>query len=49
MNQRVIKRIQEIFEQKLQIKTGWGRNEVIAILKDSINEAVLEALDRGQN
>lgn len=45
MNRKLIKRIQALFEEKLQSKTGWGRNEIINLLKDSINEAVLEAID----
>jgi hypothetical protein len=44
MNRQLIMRIQELFAQKLQAKTGWGRNEVTALLKESINEAVLELL-----
>ena len=42
MNKELLKRIEEIFNQKLQLKTGWGRNEIILIYKESVTEAVLE-------
>lgn len=42
MNKELIKRIEEIFTEKLQVKTGWGRNEVILLYKESVNEALLE-------
>lgn len=42
MNKLLLKRIEEIFNQKLQSKTGWGRNEIIIIYKESVTEAVLE-------
>ena len=42
MNKALLKRIEEIFSQKLQSKTGWGRNEIILIYKESVTEAILE-------
>ena len=42
MNKELLKRIEEIFSQKLQLKTGWGRNEIILIYKESVTEAVFE-------
>ena len=45
MNKALIKRIEEIFTKKLQVKTGWGRNDVLIIYKEAVNEAVLEMLD----
>ncbi len=44
MNKKLIERIGQIFESKLQSKTGWGRNEILALYRDSVNEAVLELL-----
>ncbi len=35
----------KIFEEKLQRKTGWGRNEVLSIFKESIIEALVDNLD----
>ena len=45
MNKQLLKRIEEIFIEKLQAKTGWGKNEIIIIYKESVNEAILETLD----
>jgi hypothetical protein len=45
MNKRLIRRIEEIFTEKLQSKTGWGRNAVLDLYKESVNEAILETLD----
>lgn len=46
MNKKLLKRIEEIFEYKLQAKTGWGKNEIMLIYKDSVNEALTELLDQ---
>jgi hypothetical protein len=46
MNKKLIQRIEEIFTLKLQVKTGWGRNDVLTIYKEAVNEAVLEMLDK---
>lgn len=45
MHKILLERIQEIFTQKLQAKTGWGRNEIIKIYSESVNQAVLELLE----
>lgn len=42
MNRKLIQRIEELFVEKLQAKTGWGRNEIIALHKEAITEALLE-------
>lgn len=42
IDKAVIKRIQEIFEEKLKIKTSWGRNDVMNIYKEAIIEAMTE-------
>lgn len=44
MNKKLLERIEAIFTAKLQSKTGWGRNEVLAIYKEAVTEAVLEML-----
>jgi len=44
MNKELLMRIQVIFAEKLQAKTGWGRNDVLAIYKDSVSEAIMETL-----
>ncbi len=45
MNQKLLKRIEELFAAKLQAKTGWGRNDVLNVYKEAVNEAILEMLD----
>lgn len=45
MNKKILLRIEEIFIQKLSAKTGWGKNEVVQIYKDAVNEALMELLD----
>lgn len=45
MNKKLLKRIDELFEQKLQEKTGWGRNDILKVYRESVNEAILETLD----
>lgn len=44
MNKEILKRIKELFTEKLQEKTGWGRNEVIQIYEESVTEALMELL-----
>jgi hypothetical protein len=45
MNKKLLKRIEEIFIEKLQIKTGWGRNDIISIYKEAVNEAIIELIE----
>ena len=45
MNKKILKRIEEIFAEKLQEKTGWGRNEIMKAYQASVNEALMEFLD----
>ena len=42
----LLKRIEEIFNQKLQTKTGWGRNELSQLYTQSVNEALMELADK---
>lgn len=44
MNKKLIERITELFTQKLQTKTGWGRTEVLALHAEAVTEALLETL-----
>lgn len=44
MNKQLLQRIEELFTAKLQAKTGWGRNEVLAAYRDAVREALMEAL-----
>ncbi len=46
MHKKLLNRIEEIFTEKLQQKTGYGRNEVLAMYQASVNEALMETLDQ---
>ena len=41
-NKEMVKRIQEIFFEKLQEKTSWGRNDLKSMYTEAVNEALLE-------
>jgi hypothetical protein len=45
MKINLIRRVEWIFSQKLNAKTGWGRNEIKKIFKESVNQAFLEIWD----
>ena len=46
MNKKLIKRIEDLFNKKLAGKSSYGRQEIKALLRDSINEALLEFIDK---
>lgn len=41
----LLKRIEEIFYEKLQSKTGWGRNEITNTYQVAVNEELMELAD----
>lgn len=41
---QLLQRIEQLFHEKLQAKTGWGRNEIHALYRESVNEALMEAV-----
>lgn len=46
MNKKeLLDRIYELFEERLQRKTGWGRNEILEEYKQAKLQALMEALD----
>lgn len=45
MNKKVIERIGQLFERKLQQKTEWGRNEIIALYNEAVREVLFELID----
>jgi hypothetical protein len=45
MNKKLIERIRELFNQRLQSKTGWGKNEISILLNEVITQACLEVID----
>lgn len=46
MNKELLKRIREIFEEKVSKKTGWGKNELMIEYDKAVNEALIETLDK---
>ncbi|WP_165044922.1 hypothetical protein [Dysgonomonas sp. ZJ709] len=42
----ILKRIDELFSEKLEAKTGWGKNEVKTLYSTSVNEALMEIADK---
>lgn len=42
----LLKRIEEVFNEKLQEKTGWGKNEVSMLYQSSVNEVLMELADK---
>jgi hypothetical protein len=45
MNKKLLKRIEEIFNQKLSVKNSWGKNEIMNLYTQAVNEALTELLD----
>lgn len=43
-NKELLQRIEALFTAKLQAKTGWGRNGVLAPYKEAVSEALMETL-----
>jgi hypothetical protein len=48
MNKKLLDRIRVLFQEKLATKTGWGRNDLLTVYDQAVNEAVLELLDQAQ-
>ena len=44
MNKKLLIRIKELFIEKLQAKTGWGRNEIISIYEQTVTEAIIDTV-----
>jgi len=47
INKELIEAIKNNFFKKLQAKTGWGRNEIMAMYKDTITEEIMKIIDQG--
>ncbi len=45
MNKKLLKRIDELFDEALKQKTGWGKNEVLELYRKCVNEAIMDMLD----
>jgi hypothetical protein len=44
MIKEILKLIDKKFIERLHKKTGWGRNEIIEIYHEIVNEAVMDVL-----
>jgi hypothetical protein len=42
--QKLPKLTREIFEKKISVKTGWGKNEIMIEYDKAVNEALTELL-----
>lgn len=42
MNKEIIKRIKEIFAEKIATKNSWGKNEIINLHNEAVSEALME-------
>ncbi len=45
MNKKLIAALRREFVQRLQAKTGWGRNEVLNAFDEAVGSAALALLD----
>lgn len=44
MLKEFIAKFSQKIEERLSAKTGWGRNEILAVIKDCLNETLMEML-----
>jgi hypothetical protein len=49
MNQRFVQILREKFEQGLQAKTGWGKNEVLSLFERCLTDAMSQLYDEASN
>lgn len=42
----LLKAIEEAFEKKLEVKTGWGRKELLSAYRSAVNEVLLQIADK---
>lgn len=45
MNKKLVELIKKHFKLRLQVKTGWGRNDVMVEFEAAVNDALLEMMD----
>jgi hypothetical protein len=41
----ILERLERIFEEKISKKTGWGKNEIMMVYRESVQEVLLEIID----
>lgn len=42
----VFKKVEERFSEKLQAKTGWGKNEVIDVYREVVHQVIFELWEK---
>ena len=42
----ILKQIDDLFNEKLEAKTGWGKNEVKDLYRSSVNEVLMIIADK---
>jgi len=45
MNKELLNRIEELFKERLNTKTSWGKNEVLLQYQSAVSNALTELLD----
>ncbi|MFA6198834.1 MAG: hypothetical protein WC679_00255 [Bacteroidales bacterium] len=45
MNKKLIELLRKNFKERLQAKTSWGRNDLLAEFELAISETILELMD----
>lgn len=45
MNKKLLQRIDQLFADRLQARTGWGRNDVLQLYRECVSEALMELLE----
>lgn len=45
MNKKLLDRIKAKFEERLKVKTGWGRNEIMALYNECVTDALLDMME----
>ncbi|MDD5151464.1 MAG: hypothetical protein PHC28_13480 [Flavobacterium sp.] len=45
MNKKLIDLLRKNFKERLQLKTSWGRNDLLAEFELAINDTILELMD----
>lgn len=46
MNAEIFKRLQALFFERLEAKTGWGKEDVKKLYRECANEVLLEYIDK---
>lgn len=48
INKEILVRLEEVFTKKLNVKTNWGRLQIMQTYRESVTETLLEMLE-GKN